>query len=100
MSDVIDGIIARGGRIAYVYNNVEKMLTDRNFNHFDTADYTVLGYMSLAIFDRYVEILKQGVPDALINLVTSKGHNRFYVRRGTDNIVFGFDPKLVYRGNV
>lgn len=100
MSDVIDGIIARGGRIAYVYNNVEKMLNDRNFNHFDTADYTVLGYMSLAIFDRYVEILKQGVPDALINLVTSKSNDRFYVRRGTDNIVFGFDPKLVYRGNV
>jgi len=38
------------------------------------------------------------VPDALVSLVTTKANNRFYVRRGTDNIVFGFDPKLSVRG--
>ena len=54
--------------------------------------------MSNAIFAQYVEILKQSVPDALVSLVTTKANNRFYVRRGTDNIVFGFDPKLSVRG--
>ena len=98
MSLVIESIVARGGRVAYIYNNIEKMLNDREFNHFDSADYTTLGYMSNAIFAQYVEILKQSVPDALVNLVTTKANNRFYVRRGTDNIVFGFDPKLVVRG--
>lgn len=98
MSEVVDGIIARGGRIAYIYNNVEKMLDERSFNKFDSADYTALGYMSKSVFDRYIDILKQTVPETLINLVTSKQSNRFYVRRGTDNIVFGFDPKLSVRG--
>lgn len=98
MSEVVDGIIARGGRIAYIYNNVEKMLDERSFNKFDSADYTALGYMSKSVFDRYIDILKQTVPETLINLVTSKQSDRFYVRRGTDNIVFGFDPKLFVRG--
>lgn len=98
MSEVVDGIIARGGRIAYIYNNVEKMLDERSFNKFDSADYTALGYMSKSVFDRYIDILKQTVPETLINLVTSKQSDRFYVRRGTDNIVFGFDPKLSVRG--
>ena len=98
MSEVVDGIIARGGRIAYIYNNVEKMLDERSFNKFDSADYTALGYMSKSVFDRYIEILKQTVPETLVNLVTSKQSDRFYVRRGTDNIVFGFDPKLSVRG--
>lgn len=98
MALIIESIIARGGRVAYIYNNIEKMLKDRDFNHFDSADYTTLGYMSNAIFAQYVEILKQSVPDALVSLVTTKANNRFYVRRGTDNIVFGFDPKLSVRG--
>lgn len=98
MSEVVDGIIARGGRIAYIYNNVEKMLDERSFNKFDSADYTALGYMSKSVFDLYIDILKQTVPETLINLVTSKQSDRFYVRRGTDNIVFGFDPKLSVRG--
>ena len=98
MGEVVDGIIARGGRIAYIYNNVEKMLDERSFNKFDSADYTALGYMSKSVFDRYIDILKQTVPETLVNLVTSKQSHRFYVRRGTDNIVFGFDPKLSVRG--
>lgn len=98
MGEIMDGIIARGGRIAYVYNDVEKMLAERDFNKFDSADYTVLGYMSKSVFDTYTNILKQTVPNALINLVTAKHATRFYVRRGTDNIVFKFDPKLVVRG--
>ena len=98
MNEIMDGITARGGRVAYIYNNVEKMLDERDFNKFDTADYTVLGYMSDAIFSKYVDSVKQTVPQTLINLVTAKQGNRFYVRRGTDNIVFGFDPKLIVRG--
>ena len=98
MRDIVDGINARGGRVAYIYNNVEKMLAEREFNKFDSADYTAFGYMSKSVFTSYSDIIKQSVPDALVNLVTAKHSNRFYVRRGTDNIVFGFDPKLVVRG--
>lgn len=98
MSLTIDGIIARGGRVAYVYNNIEKMLADQEFNHFDSADYTALGYMSQTTFNKYTEILRQNVPDTLANLVTSKHAKRIYVRRGSDNIVFGFNPKFVVRG--
>lgn len=97
MRDIVDGIIARGGRIAYIYNNVEKMLAERDFNKFDSADYTALGYMSRSVFETYIGILKQTVPETLIKLVTAKHSNSFYVRRETDNIVFGFDPKLVVR---
>jgi putative uncharacterized protein cgl1841 len=100
MSEVVDGIISRGGRIAYIYNNVEKMLNERDFNKFDSADYTSFGYMSKSVFDTYIGILKQTVPETLVNLVTSKHSNRFYVRRGTDNIVFAFDPKLSVKGVV
>lgn len=98
MREIVDGIIARGGRIAYIYNSIEKMLDERDFNKFDSADYTALGYMSGAMFNKYIGILNQTVPKTLIDLVTAKQGNRFYVRRETDNIVFGFDPKLVVRG--
>lgn len=97
--DVVSGITARGGRVVYIYNDVEKMLSDRDFNKFDSADYTAFGYMSDSVFSTYSDIIKQSVPDTLVSLVTAKHTNRFYVRRGTDNVVFGFDPKLVVRGD-
>lgn len=87
-------LFARGGRVVYCYNDVDKMLADASFNRFDRADYTVLGNMSDATVAQYQKQLAQDIPPDLERLVTAKGHGMAYLRRGVTNVVFRVDLAL------
>jgi hypothetical protein len=73
---------------------VDKMLADSAFNHFDKADWTVLGPMSDATVAAYQLHLAQDIPPDLERLVTAKGQNLAYLRRGVTNVVFSLDLAL------
>lgn len=94
----LERLYARGGRVAYLYNDIEKMLEDASFNRFDRADWTVLGPMSETTVAAYQKRLAQDIPPDLERLVTSKGRGLAYLRRGVTNVVFhlelalGIDP--------
>jgi hypothetical protein len=87
-------LYARGGRVVYCYNDVDKMLADASFNRFDRADYTVLGNMSDATVAQYQKQLAQDIPPDLERLVTAKGHGMAYLRRDVTNVVFRVDLAL------
>lgn len=85
---------SRGGRVAYLYNDVDKMLADSEFNRFDAADWTILGTMRDATVAEYQKQLHQKIPPDLEKLVTRKGSNLAYLRRGYTNVVFWVDLAL------
>lgn len=87
-------LFARGGRVIYLYNDIDKMLEDSAFNRFDRADWTVLGPMSDATVAAYQKQLAQDIPPDLERLVTSKGQGLAYLRRGVTNVVFHLDLAL------
>jgi hypothetical protein len=87
-------LFSRGGRVAYIYNDVDKMLADSAFNRFDAADYTVLGPMRTATVAEYQRQLHQDIPPDLEGLVTRLRENLSYLRRGVTNVVFATDLAL------
>jgi hypothetical protein len=87
-------LFARGGRVAYLYNDVDKMLKDSEFNRFDRADWTVLGPMSDLTVAAYQKQLSQDIPPDLERLVTTRGQGLAYLRRGVTNVVFHLDLAL------
>ncbi|OLT27058.1 hypothetical protein BJF83_19560 [Nocardiopsis sp. CNR-923] len=87
-------LFLRGGRVAYLYNDVDRMLADSAFNRFDSADWTVLGPMRDATVTEYQRQLHQDIPPDLERLVTTRGENLAYLRRGHTNVVFHLDLAL------
>jgi hypothetical protein len=90
----LEHLFARGGRVAYLYNDIDKMLADAQFNRFDAADYTVLGPMRDATVAEYQKQLHHDIPPDLEGLVTQRGENLSYLRRGVTNVVFFMDLAL------
>lgn len=90
----IDFLYERGGRVVFLYNNIDKMLDDVGFNKFDKADYTVLGGMTEALVDKYQEKLNKNIPPDLRNSIVTKRDDTNYIRRGFDNVVFSLDLSL------
>lgn len=84
----LDFLYKNGGRVAFCYSNIEKMLNDQDFNTFDKADYTILGNMSDNTVVRYQKVLGQKIPPDLANLIANKSAGVCYIRRGFDNVVF------------
>lgn len=92
--DQFDQLHDNGVRVVYIYNSVEKMLADRAFNQFESADYTLLGGMTKVTINEYEQALKQDVPIALKTLLEHKERYRYYLRRGFDNVVFASDIQM------
>lgn len=90
----IDFLYEMGGRVVFLYNNIDKMLDSADFNDFDTADYTVLGGMSEVLVDKYQEKLNKNIPPDLRNSIVTKRADTNYIRRGFDNVVFSLDLSL------
>lgn len=88
----------KGGRVCYLYNDMDKMLQDVDFNHFDKADYTVMGAMSKTAAKEYQTKLGQDIPADLESLITKKSTSICYIRRGFDNVVFKQDLLLGLSG--
>ena len=89
-----DRLRDRGGRVAYLYNDIDKMLADRAFNRFDRADWTVLGPMTESTVAAYQKMLSSDIPPDLERLVTQRGSSLAYLRRGVTNVVFSMDLAL------
>jgi hypothetical protein len=87
-------LYGRGGRVAFLYNDVELMLGDSAFNKFDRADWTVLGPMSETVVAAYQKQLGLDIPPDLERRVTDKGRGQAYLRRGVTNVVFRVDLAL------
>lgn len=90
----IEHLWHRGGRVVYCYNSVDKMLTDQPFNCFDAADYTILGAMREQSVAQYQDKLHQRIPPDLAKLMTTRGANLSYLRRGVSNVIFHLDLAL------
>ncbi|OMF76768.1 hypothetical protein [Paenibacillus glucanolyticus] len=83
-----------GVRVVYIYASIDRMIEDRAFNQFDSADYTLLGGMSKSTINKYEDALKYEVPSDLKMLLEHKERYRYYLRRGFDNIVFANDIQM------
>jgi len=92
--DKFDQLQDKGVRLAYLYNDVETAMKDRDFNHFDRADYTLFGGMTKSGANLYEETLKQEVPSSLKSLLVHKNPTQWYLRRGFDNLVFHSDVQV------
>ncbi|MFE9245241.1 hypothetical protein [Nocardiopsis sp. NPDC006938] len=94
LTEQFSHLFLRGGRVAYLYNDVDRMLADSEFNRFDAADWTILGRMRDATVTEYQRQLHQDIPPDLERLVTTRGENLAYLRRGHTNVVFHLDLPL------
>lgn len=83
-----------GGRVVFSYTDVDRMLEDSSFNRFDAADYTIFGAMRSKTAIEYQEQLAQRIPPDLTQLITARGENLSYLRRGVSNVVFHLDLAL------
>lgn len=86
-----------GGRVVFLYNDIDRMLKDRTFCGFDKADYSILGTMTPPTLKRYQEMVGQKIPADLAKLVTGRNPNNNYIRRGFDNVVFHRELSLGIR---
>lgn len=92
--DQFDQLNDNGVRTVFVYNDAERMINDRSFNRFESADYTILGGMPKHVVELYEQTLRQNVPIALKSLLEHKERTRYYLRRGFDNVIFSSDLQM------
>lgn len=83
-----DMLYAKGGRVVFLYNDIDSMLHDMAFSHFDKADYTIFGTMTENQVDEYQQRLHKTIPGDLARLVTTKDNNLAYLKRDYNNIIF------------
>lgn len=91
-------LYTKGGRVCYLYNDMNAMLDCADFNQFDKADYTIFGSMTDNVAKEYQKKLGQDIPADLEKLITQKSSQRGYIRRGFDNVVFRQDLLLGLSG--
>lgn len=94
MHQQFDRLYENGGRVAFIYGSVDRMLSDRNFNEFDKSDYMVLGNMTVSSIQTYQDMLGQKIPTGLFDLIANKSSSVCYIRRGFDIVVFNLDLPL------
>ena len=92
--DQLDALYDKGGRAVFLYNNIDKMMSDKAFSHFDKADYTIFGTMTPTQVEAYQKAMGQAIPGDLSRLVTIKNPNLAYLRRDYVNVVFEQDLLL------
>lgn len=92
---VFDELYSRGGRIIFLYDDVDEFLQDRSFNKYDSCDYTIIGNMTQKQVDAYEEGLGATVPQALSKLIMTRNTPLNYIRRGTSNVVFVLQLPLI-----
>lgn len=94
MSMQFSRLYEAGGRVVYIYNDVERMLSDKSFCAFDKADYSIFGNMTFPAMKKYQELVGESLPADLVKLITGHMNDVNYIRRGFDNVVFRRDLSL------
>lgn len=92
--DQLQALYDKGGRAVFLYNDIDKMISDKAFNRFDKADYTIFGTMTPNQVESYQTAMGQNIPGDLSRLVTTKDPNLAYLRRSYVNVVFKQDLLL------
>ena len=90
----ITGLKERDGRVAYLYNRFDKMLSDHHFSNFERADYHILGGLTSGMIRDYQTFTGMKMPQALQDSIMTKDPTVYYIRRDFDNVVFYSDPDL------
>lgn len=93
---VVDDLKSKNIRIAFLYDDVDKMLEPHNIelNNISMADWSITGYMSSPTIQKYTKTLNVTVPDNLQKAINSKHERQYYLRRGVDNVIFDIDFAL------
>lgn len=97
MANQFDRLRARGGRVVYLYDSVDAMISEQHFNKFHRADYTILGPMGRDTVGAYQDALQEVIPPDLASLILTRDYGLSYLRRGVSNVVFQFDFPLGLR---
>lgn len=84
----------RGGRVCFVYDNIDKAFADNKFCRFDQADYTIFGPFTSVQVDEYQKLINQRIPENLVRNLTKKGLTRTFIRRSGANVLFNMDLVL------
>ena len=80
----LNRLYSKGGRVAFIYDDHEKMLADKHLCRFDKADYMLFGFMTDTTVSAYQQELGQNIPVDLVKLITVKNDKSVYIRRGFD----------------
>lgn len=91
---VFDRLIERGGRYVLVYDSMEHVFEDQDFNAYDKASYTIFGSMSSNEASRYEEKLGRKIPPHLRDSITDPNARIAFMRRGFRNAVFSPQVRL------
>lgn len=94
LANQFDHLERRGGRVAYFYEKIDRMIETERFNLFPRAHYTLFGPMSNESVTDYEVAMSQYIPRDLRRKVTQVGSGLTYLRRGTTNVVFQTDMAL------
>lgn len=88
IKDQFTQLYRKGGRVAYLYDNVESMLDDEGFCRYTKADYTIFGTLTEPAIVQYQKNIGQSIPRDLTRLITERSQDKSYIRRGHTNVVF------------
>ena len=94
LDDQLKDLYTKGGRVVFLYNNIDKMLADNDFSQTSKADYTIMGTMSPQQLAQYESVIGQKIPGDLKAQVAEKSPDMIYLRRGFTNVVFDQDLSL------
>lgn len=94
LQDQFQMLYRNGGRVCYLYSDIDTMLDDDAFCSYTKADYSVFGMMSVPVLKKYQTQMGQEIPKDLVLQICKKDAERTYIRRGYDNVVFSHDLRL------
>lgn len=94
IGDQLSALYDKGGRAVFLYNNIDRMMTDKAFSHYDKANYTILGSMTPVQVSNYQNNLGQNIPAELAGCIQQKDDNLCYLRRDYTNVIFEQDLLL------
>lgn len=91
---VLDKLLFHDVRIVYLYNSIDRMLDQVNFNKFSSADYTLTGHMDSKLLNRFEDTRTIQMPADLRKVIATKDNKICYLRRDFNNLVFKADPMI------
>lgn len=87
----MDDLRAKQVRVAYLYDDTDKMLQNTTLNNMTKADWILTGHMTTPTINAYQTVLSSRIPETLRAAILSKNDTQYYLRRGLDNIIFDAD---------
>lgn len=90
----IQRLYEKGGRVVFVYNNLNTMIHDRDFSQWHTADYTITGMFKGTEIKDYQEKLGRHLPEVMEKNLKTDDPTLDFIHRGIDNVIVKRDLRL------